>query len=210
MSKTLVIGANGQIGRRFCQQAAENGESVRAMIRDESQRGFFDALGVECAIGDLTGEMAAAFEGCDAVVFTAGSGPSTGPDRTLMIDLNGALRSVDLAREHGVKRFVMISTLHVDPLQGPEKLKPYLAAKRAADAYLMASSLDWIILRPGRLTDEAGSGRVTFSQAHSPGGEVSRDNVASFARAIVKYPEPEREYTLLDGNTPIAEALAQG
>lgn len=210
MGKTLVLGANGQIGRRFCRQAAENGESVRAMIRDGSQRGFFDNLGIECVVGDLAGEMATAFEGCDAVLFTAGSGAATGLDRTLMIDLNGAMRAVDLAQDNGIERFVMVSTLHVDPLAGPEKLQPYLVAKRAADAYLMASDLDWCVLRPGRLTDDAGSGRVTLEREASRSGEVSRDNVATFARAVLAHDAPAREYVLLDGETPIEEILDKG
>ncbi|WP_282235069.1 NAD(P)-binding oxidoreductase [Salinicola endophyticus] len=210
MGKTLVIGANGQIGRRFCQQAAAQGAPVRAMLRDASQQAFFDELGVESVVGDLAGDMAGAFEGCNAVLFTAGSGAATGLDRTLMIDLNGAMRAVDQAREAGIQRFVMVSTLHVDPLAGPEKLQPYLVAKRAADAYLMASELDWTVLRPGRLTDTAGSGRVTLSQDASTSGEVSRDNVASFALAVLNHRAPAREYVLLDGATPIAEAVNAG
>lgn len=209
MGKTLVLGANGQIGRRFCRQAAENGEPVRAMIRDASQRAFFDDLNVECVIGDLAGEMATAFEGCDAVLFTAGSGATTGLDQTLMIDLNGAMRAVDLAREKGIARFVMVSTLHVDPLAGPEKLQPYLVAKRAADAYLMASDLDWCVLRPGRLTDETGSGRVTLELEPSSSGEVSRDNVATFARTLLAHATSAREYVLLDGDTPIEAVFAK-
>lgn len=209
MGKTLVLGANGQIGRRFCRQAAENGEPVRAMIRNASQRPFFDELGVECVIGDLAGEMATAFEGCESVLFTAGSGAASGLDRTLMIDLNGAMRAIDLAREKGIERFVMVSTLHVDPLDGPEQLQPYLVVKRAADAYLMASDLDWCVLRPGRLTDEPGSGRVTLESEASSSGEVSRDNVATFARAVLTHTSPAREYVLLDGDTPIEEALAR-
>ncbi|KFF50161.1 epimerase [Gammaproteobacteria bacterium MFB021] len=208
MSKTLVIGANGQIGRRFCQQAAAQGASVRAMLRDTSQQAFFDELGVESVVGDLAGDMTDAFEGCDAVLFTAGSGASTGLDRTLMIDLNGAMRAVDEARKAGIRRFVMVSTLHVDPLAGPEKLQPYLVAKRAADAYLMSSELDWTVLRPGRLTDEPGRGRVALSQAAAASGEISRDDVASVALAVLGHPAPAREYVLLAGDTPIAEAMS--
>lgn len=206
---TLIVGANGQIGRLLCQHAARQGVAVRAMIRSTEQKPFFDALGVETVVGDITADMDHVMAGCDQVVFTAGSGASTGPERTLMVDLNGAMRTVDLARDAGVRRFIMVSTLHTDPLKGPEKLQPYLAAKRAADAYLEHSGLEYIILRPGRLTDETGSGHIATSFEQATGGDVSRDNVATAIVALLRRNIlPAREYVLLDGETPIDEALS--
>ncbi len=208
---TLVIGANGQIGRQFCELAQAAGEAVKAMVRDEGQRAWFEARGIDTVIADLEGELRHAVEGCDQVVFTAGSGPHTGPDKTLMIDLNGAMRAVDLAAELGLERFVMVSALRVDdPLAGPEKLRPYLAAKRAADAYLKASGVPWAILKPGRLTDEPATRRVATSLEESGGkNEVSRANVAHALLHLVQGRAPTgREYPLLDGEREIAEALA--
>ncbi|RKQ97068.1 putative NAD(P)-binding protein [Kushneria sinocarnis] len=205
---TLIIGANGQIGRRLCQQCAAAHVPVRAMIRHENQRAFFEELGIETVRGDLGGDMTAVFTGCDQVVFTAGSGASTGPEQTLMIDLNGAMRAIDLAREQGVERFIMVSTRHTDPLQGPERLRPYLAAKRAADAYLTHSGLAHVILRPGRLTDAPGSGRIALSREEASGEDVSRDNVARVIVTLLKRQQLDhREFVLLDGERVIDEAI---
>ncbi|MFC0339031.1 NAD(P)H-binding [Kushneria avicenniae] len=205
---TLIIGANGKIGRRLCEQAAHRGHSVRAMVRDEQQKAFFDSIGVDTVKADLTGDMAHAFEGCDQVVFTAGSGAATGLDHTLMVDLNGAMRAIDFAREHGTRRFFMVSTLHVDPLDGPEKLRPYLVAKRAADAYLQASGLEHVILRPGRLSDEAGSGHIETDQSQAATGNVSRDNVAAAILALLeRQTSAPDEIVLLDGDHPIEQLL---
>ncbi|ART62006.1 SDR family oxidoreductase [Kushneria marisflavi] len=205
---TLIIGANGQIGRRLCEQAAQSGHAVRAMVRDEQQNTFFDSIGVETVMGDLTGDMDHVFEGCDQVVFTAGSGGATGLDHTLMVDLNGAMRAVDIAREHGIRRFLMVSTLHVDPLKGPEKLRPYLVAKRAADAYLQASGLEHVILRPGRLSDDPGTGHIETDQSRASTGDVSRDNVATAILTLLKrQTSAPEEIVLLEGDHPIDQVL---
>ncbi|MDV6319617.1 SDR family oxidoreductase [Chromohalobacter sp. HP20-39] len=207
--KTLVIGANGQIGRQFCELAHEAGVPVRAMIRDTSQQAWFQARGIETVLADLEDNFRHAFYGCDQVVFAAGSGPHTGPDKTLMIDLNGALSAVDLAASLGIGRFIMLSAMRADRvLEAPAKLRPYMAAKHAADAHLRASRVPYVILKPGRLTDEAATQRVTTDVANAADNRISRANVAHALLEIVSNRElRQREFSLLDGDTAIAEAL---
>ncbi|MBS9403584.1 SDR family oxidoreductase [Halomonas sp. TRM85114] len=209
---TLVIGANGQIGQQFCELARTNGEPIRAMIRNAVQQPWFETRGIETVIADLESDFAHAFDGgCEQVLFTAGSGPHTGPDKTLLIDLYGAIRAVDLAREGGVARFLMVSAMRAeDPQAAPEKLRPYMAAKFAADAYLRASGVPFLIIKPGRLTDEPASQRLATSLEET-GGEnsASRANVALALEHLVKARElVNREFVLLDGERLIAEALA--
>ena len=205
----LVIGAHGGIGRRFCEHAAEAGLSVRAMVRHPSQEEFFRQLGHEAVVGDLEGDFSHAFDGCDQVIFTAGSGPHTGPDKTLMVDLYGAIRAADLATEKGLDRFIMISALRADaPMEAPEQLRPYMAAKYAADFHLRHAGVPWLILKPGRLTDEPGTGRVALERDKAPDITVSRDNVARALLAVVQKPElRECEIRLLDGDQPVEKAI---
>ncbi|MCH4562244.1 SDR family oxidoreductase [Halomonas sp. EGI 63088] len=208
---TLVIGANGQIGRQLCALAREAGEPIRAMIREPAQQPWFEERGIETVIADLEGDFTHVFDGCDQVLFTAGSGPHTGPDKTLLIDLYGAIRAVDVAREHGLSRFLMVSAMRAeDPQAAPEKLRPYMAAKFAADAYLRASGLPYVILKPGRLTDEPATERVAASLEETGGtNTVSRGNVAHALLHLVKAGGlVDREFVLLDGQRPIAEVLA--
>ncbi len=208
--KTLVIGANGQIGRQFCSLAAEAGFPVRAMIRDQAQAAYFESLGVETVLGDLEGEFAHAFEGCDQVIFTAGSGPHTGPDKTLMVDLHGAWRAMALADEFELGRYIMVSALRAErPLAAPEKLRPYMAAKHAADELLRHARTSHVILKPGRLTDEEPTGKVTTDPEEVDHNMVSRGNVA---RALLALSENhalrDREYLLLDGVQPVSTVFA--
>ncbi|MBD3895758.1 SDR family oxidoreductase [Halomonas sp. ML-15] len=207
--KTLVVGANGQIGRQFCELARRGGMSLRAMIRDSDQQPWFHERGIDTVIGDLESDIHQAFNGCDQVIFCAGSGPHTGPDKTLMIDLHGAIRCVDLAVERGLERFIMVSALRAnDPMAAPAKLRPYMAAKFAADAYLRSARIPHVILKPGKLTDAPATRQVATALEHAQGIEVSRGNVAhallylSQARML-----KNREFDLLDGESSIAMAL---
>ncbi len=203
--KTLVIGANGKIGRQFCVLAAQSGLPVRVMIRDGGQADFFNQLGVETVIADLEGDFASSYENCEQVIFTAGSGPTTGADKTLMVDLYGAIRAVDLADERGLGRFVMVSAMRAaNPLAAPEKLRPYCAAKFAADQYLRHAATEHVILKPGRLTDEPPSGCITTDPEAVEHIDISRGNVAHALLAVARNRAlRNREYDLLDGEQPI-------
>ncbi|GHB27844.1 NAD(P)H-binding protein [Salinicola rhizosphaerae] len=208
MAKTLVLGANGQIGRQFCALAADKGMPIKAMIRDTAQQSWFADRGIETVIGDLEGRLRHAFYGCDQIVFAAGSGPHTGADKTLMIDLHGAVRAIDIARGMGLPRFIMVSALRADRvLEAPVKLRPYCAAKAAADAHLRASGLPYVVLKPGKLTDEPASRQISTDETR-PGDAVSRANVAEVLCHLIQHRGIRRcDIALLDGERPIEEAL---
>ena len=131
--RVLVIGANGTTGRLLTEQLAASGHDVRGMVRKQEQTDVVRERGGTPVIGDLEGELAPAFDDVEAVAFCAGSGGSTGADATLRVDLHGAVRSIDLCRDRGISRYVMLSSIQAgDPLGGPEKMRHYLAAKHAA------------------------------------------------------------------------------
>ena len=204
---TLVIGANGQIGKQFCALAQQAGTPIKAMIRSEEQATWFNERGISTAIADLEGEFEHAFEGCDQVVFTAGSGPHTGPDKTLMIDLYGAIRTADIAKQQGLSRYIMISAMRAEkPLEAPEKMRPYMAAKFAADAHLRNSGVPYVILKPGRLTDETASQQFASSIDEAGDNQISRANVAHALLHVVQSPSViNQEFLLLDGKRSIEE-----
>ena len=210
MDKTLVIGANGQIGRIVVERLARQGKPVRAMVRDKAQKADLETLGAEVVIGDLEGDFEHALEGCSALVFTAGSGAKTGPDKTLLVDAWGAAKSINSAVDKDVKRYIMVSARRADnPDLGPEKIRPYLAAKHMADHYLQTSDLDYTILRPGRLTDEPATGRVRIRRPEDEAAQtIPRADVAD---AIVYCLNQEhcigQVYELYEGDQPLAEAL---
>lgn len=209
--QVAVIGANGGIGRELLPRLADAGHDPIGIVRDESQ---FDAVrerGGEPRLGDLEGEFGPALEGCDAVVFTAGSGGETDWGKTLLVDLWGARRTIDACVERGIDRYVMISAFNAsEPLGDPEPMRPYWVAKRCADDYLAASPLEATILHPTALTDDEGSGRVAATFEHREAGEneIPRADVAATVVAAleneVTVGEPIR---LFGGDTPIEAAI---
>lgn len=211
MSKILVVGANGQIGRSFCTKARGAGLSIRAMVRGEDQCERFESEGFDAVVGDLEGEFAHAFDDCDRVVFTAGSGGSTGGDKTILIDLYGAIRTIVESEERGIDHFVMVSALRADqPLEAPPAMRHYMVAKLLADQRLLESSVRATILRPGRLTDEPGTGRVRTSLAAGEGVDVSRENVADCILEALRHPPSvDRVVDLLDGDTSIPDVFSE-
>lgn len=206
---TLVIGANGKIGRILMERGTKAGLELRAMVRDPSQTERFEAMGAPVVVADLLGDLDEAFAGVEQVVFTAGSGPHTGLDGTLLVDLHGAVRSIDRAEDRGIRHYVMVSAMRAgDVLGGPEKLRPYLAAKDAADRILRASGVPHTVLRPGRLTDEDGTGRVRTNLGDSGGNTIPRADVAEAIVALLEGEATGRTIDLLSGDTAIREALA--
>ncbi|MCG8395880.1 SDR family oxidoreductase [Bacillus atrophaeus] len=210
--KVFLIGANGQIGQRLVGQFQQNGaHTVRAMVRKPEQKEALQASGTEAVIANLGGspeEIAAAAKGCDAIVFTAGSGGSTGHDKTLLIDLDGAAKAIEAAEIAGINRFIMISALQAHNRENwNESLKPYYAAKHYADKILEASGLTYTIIRPGGLLNEAGTGHVSAA-ADVERGSISRDDVAAAVIASLDESNTENQaFDLTAGQTPIAEAL---
>ncbi len=211
--KVLVVGANGKIGRILVNKLQNEKEfQVRAMVRSEEQANAFKERGVDAVVADLEGtveQIGNAMDGCDAVVFTAGSGSKTGPDKTLTVDLDGAVKTIEAAEAKGVKRFVMVSALQANNREKWNmKIKHYYVAKHYADRILMDSDLDYTIVKPGALLDEPGSGNIQIGETLER-GSVPREDVASTIIEVLRNPKTiRRSFDLVSGKIPISEAIA--
>lgn len=208
--RILVIGASGQVGRLLIPKLVADGHQIEAMVRDAKRGHELEHMGALITIADLEENIEPAFEGMEAVVFTAGSGSQTGSDKTLTVDLWSAIKCIRICEAKGIQRFIMVSALKArDPDLGSDALKPYLAAKHAADEILKSTGLDFTILRPGRLTSEPGSGTITAGETLEDfSGHISRANVAECIRACIRNSDTSRKcIELLDGDEPITQAL---
>ncbi len=163
-------------------------------MRREEYRAELEALGAEVGLLDIERDdadaFAAAFAGCDTVVFAAGGGPDGNIERKRTVDLEGSLKSIEGARNAGIRRFVQVSAIDVDnplPDDTGDVWRAYVEAKRDADAALRASDLDWTIIRPGRLTDDPATGLVALG-ADVARGDVTRADVAAVVAAVVDAP----------------------
>ena len=205
--KVLVAGASGKTGRLVVEQLLARGQSVKALVRREEAATELAALGAETVVADLTGDVSGTLSGCDAAVFAAGAGMSGDPEA---VDNRGAVKLLEAAEAQGVTRFVMVSSLGTGYAERmPEMLKPYLQAKHKAEQALGASTLSYTIVKPGGLTDAAGTGNVTLAPVLNQSGRIPRADVAAVVvEVLLADLALNTSLEVVSGDTPIAEALA--
>jgi len=203
----VVAGGHGQIGLRLLRLLADGGHRARGLIRNPDHAGELSAAGAEPVVCDMEAleDLSECCAGADAVVFAAGAGPGSGPERKRTVDYGAAVKLM----EAGVSRYVMVSAIAAGrPQEWSDQMRPYYEAKAGADERLMESGLDYTIVRPGGLTDEPGTGRVLVG-TELDYAQVPRDDVAAVLLAVLEQPSSiGKTFELLSGDQPIDEAIA--
>ena len=215
--RVVIAGGHGKIALILERLLAERGDSVAGLIRNPDHRADLLAAGAEPIVLDLekatVDEVAGAVRGADAVVFAAGAGPGSGAARKQTVDRDAAILLADAAETAGVDRYVMVSALAADDRSlddgYDEVFRAYMHAKAEADANVRArTGLRTTIVRPGGLTDDAGTGLVRIAESTGR-GTVPREDVARVLQAVLDTPQTAgRTFELISGDTPIADALA--
>lgn len=192
---------------------AARGDEAVGVIRDPKQADDLRDVGAEPVVLDLESasveETAEVLRGADAAVFAAGAGPDSGSARKDTVDRGAAVLFADAAERAGVRRYVMVSSMGADAHhQGDEVFDVYQRAKGAADDYVRSRpSLDWTILRPGMLTNDAGTGQVLLA-ASTGRGPVPRDDVAASIVELLDTPATAGlTLELVSGNVPVMVAV---
>ncbi|MER2063731.1 MAG: SDR family oxidoreductase [Alkalibacterium sp.] len=211
----LIVGANGQIGQHLVDELKnEDKHTPIAFVRKEEQVKKFEEQGVEARLGNLEDSVAEIKErmaDIDAVVFTAGSGGSTGSDKTLLIDLDGAVKVIEATKASGIDRFVMVSAFGADDRdRWNEELKPYYVAKHFADMWLMDSSLNYTVVRPGMLENKESIGKVLAKDVitESEVFSIPRVDVAKvIAETLENEATYKKSFDLVTGEDEIKDAF---
>ncbi|MCX4643810.1 SDR family oxidoreductase [Streptomyces sp. NPDC055059] len=211
--RIVIAGGHGQIALRLERLLAARGDEVAGIIRRAEQADDLREAGAEPLVCDLESasveEVAGLLEGADGAVFAAGAGPGSTAGRKDTVDRGAAVLFADAAERAGVRRYVVVSSMGADPAhQGDEIFDVYLRAKGEADAYVRArTGLDWTILRPGMLTNDAGTGLVRL-EASTGRGTVPRDDVAAVLAELVETPATAGlTLELISGSTPVTVAV---
>ena len=208
--EVLVAGGRGEIALRLLKLLAERGHRGRGLIRNPGHAVDLEAVGADPVLCDLESDDPRPHVGsAQAIVFAAGAGPGSGPERKRTVDLGAAVKLIDAARELGVARYVMVSAMGTRDVQNAaEAMRPYLQAKKDADDALEASGLEWTIVRPGRLTDAPGTGTVDAARALGRRGEITRDDTALVLLETLERPGLAGvAFDVLEGPTPVGAAL---
>ena len=189
----LVAGSTGGTGREIARLLAQHKLPARVLSSRAEAKVELELLG-EYMQADLMkpADAARAVQKVDAVLCSVGSRPN--PVKMLlggeMVDDAGTIHLIDAAKQAGVRRFILVTSIGVgetaDDIPAPLKLMlgKVLAAKERAEARLRASGLDYTILRPGGLTNEPATGNVLCA-ARGLGGTIPRADVASAAVAAL-------------------------
>ena len=135
LRQVLITGGAGFLGFHLCDSFLEHGVGVR--IFDLAERPHWARQpGIEYVQGDIRDErsIGRAMERVDAVIHAAFASPRTEPEVIESVNVQGARETCRQALEHGVRRFVLISSTIV---QRPRQVHPLFggAALNALDMY---------------------------------------------------------------------------
>lgn len=204
-----IVGGHGKIAMHLHPILKEKGHEIRGIIRKTEQAGDLREAGAEPVICDIEehDDISDAVGDADAVVFAAGAGPGSGAERKWTVDRDGAIKLIEAAKRNGIGRYVMISAMGLDEPRGNEVFRVYQKAKAEADEALQKSGLDYTIIKPGRLTNEPGTGKVALAP-DLESGEIPREDVAAVLAEILETPETAGlTLDLVSGDTPVEEAV---
>lgn len=217
MARIAIIGGHGKVALLLSRLLSDVGHEVTSLFRNPDHTDDVRETGATPAVLDIeqssTEAIAERIAGHDAIVWSAGAGGGD-PGRTYAVDRDAAIRSMDAARQAGVRRYIMVSYLGSRGDHGvPEgdAFFPYAEAKAAADAHLRSTDLAWTILGPGRLTLDEPSGKIRVDPPGDAGSrDTSRGNVARVTAAVLEEPRTAgATIEFVDGETPIAEAISR-
>ncbi|MDQ0638437.1 uncharacterized protein YbjT (DUF2867 family) [Pedobacter sp. W3I1] len=208
--KVLVIGGNGRVGSLLVNKLAAQHQVLAGSRNPSPENNLNNIEQVYLNLLSDVDAIAESMNGVDAVYFVSGS---RGKD-LLQIDLHGAIKSIQASEKAGVKRYIMLSSVFaLQPERWNESflsnLTDYNIAKHYADLYLTTQTrLDYTILQPGALKEEAGSGKIDTNVTH-PGANSIANVVDTLVSILENNSTIGKVILMHDGNTPIEEALHQ-
>ncbi len=215
--QVVIAGGHGKIALILERMLSDRGDSVAGLIRNSAQAPDLEQAAAEPLIVDLekatVEQVATHLVGANAVVFAAGAGPGSGIARKETVDRDAAILLADAAEAAGVGRYLLISARDPHRYQNDEGGDPvfqaYLQAKAAADdAVIVRTALNPTIVRPGRLTNDPGTGRVTIADSTGP-GSIPREDVAAVLVALLDNPSTGGQiFEVISGDTQIDAAVA--
>lgn len=212
---TLIIGANGGVGSYLVQQLTEDKATFTAGVRKEEQVKALEDQNIKAVLVDVENDsiekLTETFKGFDKVLFSVGSGGSTGDDKTIIIDLDGAVKSMIASKEANVQQYIMVSTYDSrrQAFDRSGGLKPYTIAKHYADDYLRRSGLTYTIVHPGALTNDPGTGKIETDLYFDGIGSIPREDVATVLKEVVLSDGfKNKEFQVISGDSTVKEALA--
>jgi nucleoside-diphosphate-sugar epimerase len=234
MVSTVIYGGSGKVARHIARILASQKHTVYSVIRNSDQSESLKSLGATPIVQSIEESSVAQLAetlkkyNVDNVIWSAGAGGGD-PSRTLTVDRDGAIKTMDASAEAGVSRYIIVSAIDVRDKEkkpvpdwyseedqkrsdrGWGAIGSYMKAKLAADTELRTGNdkrkLKYTIVRPGSLTEEPGTGKVSAGRVHL-GSPISREDVA---QVVVECLQTNGTiglaFDVVSGGTPVHEAI---
>ncbi|BAW10420.1 NAD(P)-dependent oxidoreductase [Nocardia seriolae] len=187
--KVAIFGATGTIGRHVVARALAAGHEVTVLTRNPANIAApHERLRVE--VGDVLDPAAVerTVIGQEAVIVTLGAG------RKGVVRAEGTRRIIEAMDRTGVKRLICQSSLGVGDSRGNLNfvwkyvmfgmlLRQAYADHVQQEQYVLASDLDWTIVRPSAFTDGPTTGKYRRAFPATETGlalKISRADIADF------------------------------
>jgi putative NADH-flavin reductase len=192
--RLVIFGATGGTGRLLVEQALSAGHDVTAFARPGSTIEARPRLSI--VIGSVldSAAVASVIAEQDAVLCALGGRPW----RNSRICSSALRRIIPGMKQHGIRRILAISSLGAGDTRGDVGwfarnvlfrvlLRTEIADKEAMEDLLLASGLDWTVVRVGLLTDGSLCGELRVADDHSIQGmgRIARSDVATFMLAQI-------------------------
>ncbi|MEE6710614.1 SDR family oxidoreductase [Pediococcus acidilactici] len=212
MAKIFIAGGSGRVATALIKNLVADGNEVVAGARHPENVVEMDHVSaVKLDLHDGVDVIADLMKGSDAVYFTAGS---RGAD-LLQTDAMGAVKTMQAAEKLGIKRYVMLSSLYTLESErkwhegGLADLLDYTTAKFFADNYLVHDTdLDYTIVQPTSLTEEAGTGQIYIGK-DLPQKTNPIPDVAKVLADVLEHPNTVKKvFMMSSGSQTIDQALA--
>jgi nucleoside-diphosphate-sugar epimerase len=181
----LVAGASRGVGREIVKILTSQGNSVIALLRSADTRIELEKLGAKVVMGDAINyvDIQTEITACSPIssIISTISGISQTGQRT---DYLGNKHLIDAAKNAGIERFMLISSLGAGatkdaiPPQVYQSLAAIITEKERAENYLIASGLTYTIVRPGGLKSLPATGNGVLTTATNVAGSIHRADVA--------------------------------
>ncbi|GHH35356.1 NAD(P)H-binding protein [Lentzea cavernae] len=213
--RVVIAGGHGQIALLLEQQLATRGDAATALVRNPDHFGDVQEAGAVPVLCDLESadldSVASYLNGADAAVFAAGAGAGSGAARKDTVDYGAAALFASACVEAGVRRVLQVSTVGIEAADSASvdpEFAVYLKAKKLAEEDLRSRDLDWTILRPGPLVNDAPTGLVTLGAPRLPRASVTRADVAAVLVELLSTPGTVgKTLEVTNGETPVGEAV---
>ena len=215
--KILLAGATGRTGMRILDRLSGQEYEVTALVRNPGKARSMLTPDIPHRVQDLRDYSGfdGAVQGMDAVIFAAGSTGFgeywSGGNQPRHIDYEAVRQMAIAADNHGVKKFILVSSMGVrNPLHFLNLFGRVLHWKNKGEAALRATHLNYSIIRPGQLIDQGYfPDQIQLRQDdkvhYKP---VSRAEVAEVVNYCLAYPQTMRTtFELYRGNDAQPDAV---